>query len=159
MEIEGTNNITDRLHNVSRLFLDTAPVIYYVEKNERYLDCVKAIFDRIDDGLIIAVTSPVTLAECLVHPYRRGIVQLQKDFFDLIVNGENTVFTPIDQTISRKAAQLRASHNLSLADALQLATALTAGCDAFLTNDSEIKHVVELDVIVLSEMTESNQGF
>ena len=28
---------TDRLQAVKRLFLDTAPVIYFVEKNDRYL--------------------------------------------------------------------------------------------------------------------------
>jgi len=38
----------EALHQVKRLFLDTAPVIYYVEKNPRYLAVVAPIFDRID---------------------------------------------------------------------------------------------------------------
>jgi hypothetical protein len=29
--------ITERLHTVTRLFLDTAPVVYYVEEDARYL--------------------------------------------------------------------------------------------------------------------------
>lgn len=53
-------NIVDCLHNVTRLFLDTAPVIYYVEENERYLPLVDEVFDRLDDGLLTAVVSPVT---------------------------------------------------------------------------------------------------
>jgi predicted nucleic acid-binding protein len=77
------------------------------------------------------------------------LTQLKKDFFDLIVNGENTIFTLIDQTASRKAAQLRAIYNLSLTDALQLAVAIDANCDAFLTNDIELKRVVELNVIII----------
>lgn len=55
--------ISVALQNVSSLFLDTAPVVYLIEKNPTYLDTVKAIFQEIDYGRIIAMTSPVTLAE------------------------------------------------------------------------------------------------
>jgi predicted nucleic acid-binding protein len=152
MEIEPLKSVTDRLENTKILFLDTAPVIYYVEKNERYINSVRTVFDWIDDGRITAITSPITLSECLVHPYRRELKQLQKDFIDLIVYGQNTIFKPIDHIVSQKAAQLRANYNLCLADALQLATALNALCDSFLTNDVDIKRITELDVIVLSEI-------
>ena len=152
MAIEKANKLKDVLENVRRIFLDTAPVIYFVEKNERFLNSVKTVFGLIDDGRLLAITSPITLAECLVQPYRRELTQLQKDFFDLIVNGENTIFTPIDQTATRKAAQLRASYNLSLTDALQLAVAIDANCDAFLTNDIELKRVVELNFITIGGM-------
>ena len=144
--------ITDFLKNVRCLFLDTAPLIYYVEKHPQYLKILKPVFGRIDKGFITAVTSPITLAECLIHPYRRGLVELQKDFTDLIVNGRNTVFITIDHTISQKAAQLRASYNLPLADAFQVATALSAGCDAFLTNDLDMKQLTEIKVLVLADM-------
>ncbi|WP_416670565.1 type II toxin-antitoxin system VapC family toxin [Egbenema bharatensis] len=43
-------------------------------------------------------------------------------------------------------------HNLKLTDALQLATALEAGCQAFLTNDTQLKRVTELKVLVISEL-------
>jgi predicted nucleic acid-binding protein len=145
-------NIADAVQNVARLFLDTAPVIYYVEKNQRYLALVKVAFDRIDDGSLTAVTSPVTLTECLVAPYRLGLVQLQRDFFDLIVHGRNTVFVPIDHDRARYAAELRARYNLTLPDALQIATALRTGCEAFLTNDNGLKRVTELRVLVLDEL-------
>jgi hypothetical protein len=58
--------ISERLQSVARLFLDTAPIVYYVEKNPRYLVKVQEIFRQIDVGTLTAVTSPVTLAECLV---------------------------------------------------------------------------------------------
>ncbi len=145
-------NVTASLRNVERLFLDTAPLIYYVEKHPQYKRILMPVFSRIDRGQITAFTSPITLAECLVHPYRLGIVELQKDFVDLIVSGRNTVFITIDHVISQKAAQLRASYNLPLADAFQVAAAITAGCDTFLTNDLVIKQVKELKVLVLADM-------
>lgn len=64
------------------------------------------------------MTSPVTLAECLVVPYRLGIAKLQQDFLDLIVSAKNTVFVSIDREIGKQAAELRARYNTTLPDAL-----------------------------------------
>ena len=40
--------------------------IYYVEQNPAHTAVVDPIFDRLDAGALQAVTSPITLAECLV---------------------------------------------------------------------------------------------
>jgi|ERR687896_1235582 predicted nucleic acid-binding protein len=144
--------ITERLQTVTKLFLDTAPVVYYVEEDTRYLALVDPIFDRLDAGTLVAVTSPVTLAECLVMPYHNNQVELQQIFSDLIVNGTNVLFASIDREMGRRAAELRARYNLSLTDAFQIAVALQSGCDAFLTNDMTLKRVSELSVVVLEEM-------
>ena len=145
--------VSDALNGVSRLFLDIAPVIYYVERNPAYLDLVHTAFRYIDQGTLGAVTSPVTLAECLVHPIRQQDISLQQDFVDLITAGNNTQFVIIDQSIAQKAAELRARYNLALPDALQAAVAIGAGCDAFLTNDPGLQRVIELRVLVLDDLT------
>jgi predicted nucleic acid-binding protein len=93
--------------NVSRVFLDTAPVIYYVEKNPKYFDVVNRIFEGIDNGEWEAITSPVTLAETLALPYRQGLTKLQQDFSDLIVSGINTICLSLDAAIGRESAKLR----------------------------------------------------
>jgi predicted nucleic acid-binding protein len=51
-----------------------------------------------------------------------------------------------------RLAQFRADLNLSLADALQVATALAADCDAFITNDLRLKRVSRINVIVIQEL-------
>jgi predicted nucleic acid-binding protein len=144
--------LSEHLRGVNRLFLDTAPVIYFVEENPHYLALVQPVFDRIDSGSLIAVTSPITLSECLVHPYRLQQTDAALAFRELIVHGDSVAFIAIDDEIADKAADLRARHNLTLADALQAATALRAACDAFLTNDPALKRVPELNVIVLDEV-------
>lgn len=126
-------------------------MIYYVEKNPRYFPLVQSVFDRIDDGLLVAATSPITLAECCVIPYRLKLPNLQQTFFDIIVHGENTLFSPIDETIAIKAAELRAQYNLTLTDAVQIAVALEANCELFLTNDLKLKRISEIQVLVLDE--------
>jgi len=145
------NELTERLRSVTRLFLDTAPVIYYVEEDPQYLPLVESIFDRLDDGSLCGVTSPVTLAECLVMPYRLDQENVRRAFIEVLTAG-NTLFVPLDRQAAEKAAELRARYNLTLTDALQVAPALSAGCDAFLTNDATLRRVSELDVIVLDKV-------
>jgi predicted nucleic acid-binding protein len=82
-----------------------------------------------------------------------GAAKLQQDFLDLIVYGNNTVFVSIDREIGRRAAELRAGYNITLRDALQIASALVAGCQGFLTNDATLKRVTQLNVIALDEMS------
>jgi predicted nucleic acid-binding protein len=144
--------VADALRTVSRLFLDTPPVIYYVERHPHYVPLVDDIFDRIDAGTLLAVTSPVTLLECLVVPCRLGLASVQQDFADLIVRGNNITFLPLEDAIARRGADLRAGYNLSLPDAFQIAAALAAGCEAILTNDTALKRVRELTILVLDEL-------
>lgn len=94
--------IIDRLRNVTRLFLDTAPMVYFVEENARYLPIVEDVFLMLDSGQLTAVTSPVTLAECLVVPLRANRSDLEQAFTDLITLGNHTVFVSIDKETHRR---------------------------------------------------------
>jgi predicted nucleic acid-binding protein len=58
----------------------------------------------------------------------------------------------IDSAVAERAADLRARHNLRTPDALQIAAALETGCQAFLTNDTQLKRVTELRVLILDEL-------
>ena len=49
--------ISEHLQTVTQIFLDTAPVIYFVEKNPRYVEVARVVFDLIDSGSLSAVTS------------------------------------------------------------------------------------------------------
>lgn len=99
--------VDDALDGVTRLFLDTAPVIYYVEANPRYVASTNAVFERIDNGTLLAVTSPVTLAECLIAPYRANLPHVSEAFLDLIIHGNNTAFVPIGREAAQYAAEVR----------------------------------------------------
>jgi predicted nucleic acid-binding protein len=98
------------------------------------------------------VTTPVTLAECLVHPLRLGLAALRQDFIDVVVTGASTTFVSLDQQVGETAARLRAQYNLCLPDALQMASAIVTRCDAFLTNDAQLARVTELTVLVIDEL-------
>jgi predicted nucleic acid-binding protein len=143
--------VTDALARVRRVFLDTAPIIYFIEANPRYIDVVSPVFARIDDGSLTGVTSPITLAETLVVPYRLGSGTLAQRYLDRIVYGHNTEFVPLDEQVACQAAELRARYNLRLPDAFQVAAARHAQCDALLTNDPMLRRAADLSILLIGE--------
>ena len=139
------------LKDVVRLYLDTAPVIYLVERNPQFFNRVCNVFQQVDEGLLTVVASPITLAECSVGAYRMEQPETASNFVECLTQ-EGTDFVQITAAIGDRAAQLRVKYNLKLTDAFQIATALEAGCEAFLTNDTQLKRVTELRVLVISEL-------
>jgi predicted nucleic acid-binding protein len=144
--------LNDALQGVNKVFLDTSPVIYYVEAVPAFAEVVRGIFTLIGKGQIQGVVSPVTLAECVTLPIRLGQVELRERFTDLLTATDGIVLVNIDATIAQQAAELRIRYGLKLPDALQLAVGFCAGCEAFLTNDVALKRVTELQVLVLGEL-------
>ena len=143
--------IKEALLGVKRLFLDTAPVIYLVEQNPQFFDGVRAIFEAVDRAQIRVVASPVTLAECLVGAYRANQLQVATNFTQYLTQGE-TDFVQTTVAIADRAAQLRAQCGFGMTDALQIATAIDAQCDAFLTNDAQLQRVPSIRVLIVGDL-------
>jgi predicted nucleic acid-binding protein len=142
--------IEESLRGVKRLFLDTAPVVYFVEQNPEFIARVEPIFARLDVD-IIGVVSAVTLAECLVFPIKRGLTDLEQAFKD-VVNSDLVEFIVTDREIAKLTAVIRAKYNFQLPDSIQIATAIASNCDAFLTNDAALRKVTEIRAIVVSKL-------
>ena len=144
--------IDDGFQNVNFVGLDTSPFIYFVERNPVYVDIMRGIFKRLTDDNFQAFSSVITLTEVLVQPLRQNNQALADKYRDLLFNGINFKLIPLNSSIAETAARLRARHNLRTPDALQIATALENGCDAFLCNDNGLKRVTELKILVLDEL-------
>ena len=66
----------------------------------------------------------------------------------------------MDAATAEMAAQLRATYGLRTPDALHLGSAITSGCQVFLTNDADFKRVTEVRVVLLSEVQNNTaQGY
>jgi predicted nucleic acid-binding protein len=144
--------LDDALAGVARLGLDTAPIIYFVEAHPSYDARMTAVFRRVAAGAITAYTSVISLCEVLIQPFRQGEADLVREYRDLLLRGEHFQTLAIDPTTAERAADLRARHNLRTPDALQIAAASLAGCQAFLTNDRGLQRVTELRVLVLDDL-------
>jgi predicted nucleic acid-binding protein len=152
MEASSVAPIGAALAGVSRLALDTAPIIYFVEAHARYDAVITRVFQRIAAGQLTGVTSVLTLAEVLAQSAHRRKVSLQSQYRDLLSDSQHFELVPIDVAVAERAVVLRKRYNLRMPDALQIAAALQADCHAFLTNDSRLKRVTELRVLVLDDL-------
>ena len=132
--------------------LDTAPLIYFIERHPVYLAQVRPFFQALDRGELRVVTSTVTLLEVLVHPFRRGDAVLLQQYRDILLNVQGLDTIPVSPAIAEEAARLRAVHRLLPADAIQLATAINAGAAAFLTNDTGLPRLATPRLLVLDEL-------
>ncbi len=145
-------NVADALDGVERLFLDTAPVIYFLERNPKYFSRMESFFRIRRQKGILLVTSPVTLAECLVHPLKQGLTELAQTYRQVIVDDAGAEYHHICPHSAERAARLRATVSISLMDALQVGVALSAGCQAFFTNDRHLSRISDLPVILLEDL-------
>lgn len=132
--------------------LDTAPLIYFIEQNEVYLQLVRAFFQAMSQGEFQVVTSTLTLTEVLVHPLRLGNVELAEQYRDIVLDQENLITVPVSIEIAEVAARLRATRNLRTPDAIQIATAVQGGGTFFLTNGARLAAISDLNVLVLDTL-------
>jgi predicted nucleic acid-binding protein len=143
--------LRERLEGLTRVFLDSAPVIYFIENNVDFHARLEPLFARIDSRSIQAVVSPVTLAECLVLPLELGNTDLADVYAHALTSGETMELVTIDKTVAIQAAKVRAKYGLALTDAVQVATAIAARCEAVVTNDTAYAKVAEVPVVLVKD--------
>jgi predicted nucleic acid-binding protein len=133
------------------IFLDTAPLIYFIEGHSTYQSALSNLSEFNESGGFSFVTSTVTLLEVLVRPLREGHSHVAKQYREILTTARGIELFDVTSTIAELAAQLRAKYNLRTPDAIQLATCIEAGGDYFLTNDNRLKTVGEVSVITVAE--------
>lgn len=133
--------------------VDTALFIYLIEEHPRFLAPVRALFARADAGEIEIVTSALTLLEVLVVPLRAGDQALAGKYDALLTRSRGVRVVDLSRDQLRTAARLRAQFSaLRTPDALQLAAAMGAGCQSFISNDRRMPAPNGLRVLQLSEL-------
>lgn len=132
--------------------LDTSPLIYFIEEYPVHLGTVRPFFEAMDRGEFSVVTSTVTLLEVLVHPFRRGDIELAQQYRDILLNSEGLTTVLLSQSIAEEAARLRAVHNVRTPDAIQLATVIEQGASFFLTNDLSLPLLPGLNMLMLDKL-------
>lgn len=138
-----------------RLFIDTAPFIYLIERDENnpeYFFKVKEFFTRCYENNVDFITSAITKEEYFVYPYKTNNLKLIDSFYRL-VSALNIRIVPIDDEIADFAAKIRAKYtSFKSMDALQLSAASLMKCDTFLTNDRQLKQFSPLNCITVLEI-------
>jgi predicted nucleic acid-binding protein len=144
--------IDEALTGVIALGVETAPFIYFVERHAAYIERMRAVFERADRGDLQIITSVITLLEVLAVPTVEGRQDVQNAYRHMLMNTPQVAAVPVNAAIAEQAALIRATYRLRTPDALHIATAIVAGCDAFLTNDMAFKRVKDIPVLLLDEL-------
>lgn len=132
--------------------LDTAPLIYFIERHPVYSARLRPFFEAAERRDFQLVTSLVTLIEVLILPLRTGRHELVREYRDILLQLTSLKAVPVTLEISEEAAQLRATHNIRTPDAIQIATAKTAGASWFLTNDAGLAALPGLTALLVDKL-------
>jgi predicted nucleic acid-binding protein len=132
--------------------LDTAPLIYFIEKHQTYLPLVRPFFEAVERGDMQVVTSTLTLTEVLIHPLRQGNQDLAREYSRILLNATNLTMLSVSPSVAAEAARIRADSGIRTPDAIQLATARQANANFFLTNDEALAGISGLQVVVLRDL-------
>lgn len=132
-----------------KIFIDTAPFIYLIENHPKYAPVVaNLLVDKLNQGDEL-LSSVVTLMEFGVKPAQENKLEINAKFEEFLEK-LNIFLLDVNRDIARKAYELRAKYpHLKAMDSLQLASALLADCELFITNDKRLLNIQEIKVIIL----------
>ena len=144
--------LSDELSHLNSIFIDTAPVIYFIEAHPNFGPLAKEVVNSFQSGKLYAFSSVITLAEVLPKPIEAGDEKLARKFAEFLKHGRNLSLIEISAGIAETAGKLRGQYSeLRIIDAIQISAAIDVRADAFLTNDKKLKHIKEIKVMVLKD--------
>ena len=114
------------------IYLDTSICVYALEAADARGDRAR---DLLAAGGKQFCASPLVQMECLVKPFQTGDVTLERRFRFFF---SEILMLEITSDVFERAARVRASTGLKTADALHVAVATAASCDAVWTADIEM---------------------
>ncbi len=135
----------------SRVYLDTAPIIYGVEEHDFYWPVLQPFWALLENGEIDVVTSELAVLETLVVPLRNQNADLIEGYEKLLTDSRIDLI-PIGVPILRTAAKLRAEQNFKAPDAIHAATALLSECDHLVSNDAAFRRLAGIEIVILSDI-------
>jgi len=134
------------------VFLDTAPLIYFIEGKSQHQPVLKKLFQANAKGDFLFVTSTITLLEVLVHPMKLKRFDLVDKFQSILTESSTLDIIDVSKPIAIKAAELRGKHNFKTPDSIQMATALECEAHFFLTNDNRLPQLKNIKLISLGDL-------
>ena len=142
----------EELDSIRSIFIDTAPVIYFIEGHPTYGPISKKILEHFVNRNIQPFSSVLTLTEVLVKPVQAQNLDLARSFSDFIRSDFNFKLIDVNETIAEIAGYLRGNQQfLKTIDALQIASAIHMGAEVFLTNDEKLRRVSGIKMMFLKD--------
>jgi predicted nucleic acid-binding protein len=132
------------------VYFDANIFIYVLEGFPAFQSQLTDIRDGVRAGSFEVVTSELTLCEVLVAPFRKDDASKVAAYVDFLEKSRAVSLLPTTRSIYKRAALIRASVGLKTADAIHVASAMDAGCTAFLTNDRGLRTPQKLERVLFA---------
>ena len=133
------------------IYVDANAIIYSVERIEPYRELLGPMWQEARAGQFTLASSELVVLETLIKPLREGNARLEMLFRSIFAAAEMDLI-PATLAIWEDAARIRAATGLKTSDALHAATALSAGCTLFITNDTDFRRVEGLPIVILDDL-------
>ena len=131
-----------------KIGIDSNIFIYFIEAHPLYHNLTLKIFESIEEGRNTGICASLSLLEVLVQPYRKNNEELVNQFYVLLTTFPNLVWIDLSLEIADLGARLRSKYLLKTPDAILLATAIQSKATGFIGNDSQLRKIKELEVLV-----------
>ncbi|MBW4473068.1 MAG: PIN domain-containing protein [Stenomitos rutilans HA7619-LM2] len=135
----------------SLVYVDTAIVIYSVEKIPDYFPLLETLWLELNVDKLKVISNELTLMETWVLPLRNRNSDLIQIYESLLLASDIQAIS-VTQAVLKAAAHLRAATSLRTPDAIHAATAMSEKYSVFLTNDADFRKVPNLPVVALSDV-------
>ena len=139
------------LAQVERLALDTVVFIYAFERHPDFGTLSQAIFGTLEEGHCQGCASTLALGKVLTGVNKAGNTELALRYRNVMTRFPRLTLVDAGVEVMEQMAKLRTRYSIATPDAIHLATALTWGARAFVTNDLRLRQVREIEVITLAE--------
>lgn len=143
------------LSRYRRVGLDTICFIYHLSKHPLYATITADLFAMIEAGRLSAMTSSLALIEILARPKQVGHEEAADHYRVVLASFPNLELRRADIAITELAAELRIRYRLITPEAIQLATAIVDGAEAFIGNTETLRAVKEIEVVLLEDLRAS----
>jgi len=122
---------------MSRVYWDSMLFVYSIEDHPEYAPRVEAIRIAMLERGDLLCTSVLTLAELLAGARKRHNKELEEKIRGTF-DGPDLEVLPFVAATAPFFGEIRATHNVTAADAIHLACAAQAATDVFVTNDHSL---------------------
>ena len=135
----------------STFYLDSNIFIYFLAEGSSWVQPVRSLLALGQRGQVSLVTGDAVVAEVMVGAYRAPgpeAVRATRALF----NPDLVAVLGHDHEVFLRAAHIRATVGGLLIDALHVATAMAAGCDAVISHDARMPKLPEMPVLRLDQL-------
>jgi predicted nucleic acid-binding protein len=130
----GVEELRQSISACRLLALDTVVFSYHLFNHPRYAPLTRVVLEAIESGQVAGLTTTITMAEVLTVAAQAEDRRAMQDYELYLTHFPNLRIVPLDITLARETARVRAVSKLRVPDAVQVAAARLSGADAIVTN-------------------------